>query len=54
MKTQKWTGTILLSFALCYAAAAENIEKTQKKELEAQAKAIIGEAKSLEKSGELV
>jgi tetratricopeptide (TPR) repeat protein len=33
--------------------AAENLEKTQKKELEAQAKTILAEAKSLEKTGQL-
>jgi tetratricopeptide (TPR) repeat protein len=33
--------------------SAENLEKTQKKELEAQAKAIIAEARSLEHSGQL-
>jgi tetratricopeptide (TPR) repeat protein len=33
--------------------AAENLEKKQKKELEAQAKAVIAEAKTLEKSGQL-
>ena len=32
---------------------AENLEKTQKKELETQAKALISEAKALEKSGQL-
>lgn len=33
--------------------AAENLEKAQKKELEAQAKVLIAEAKSLENSGQL-
>ena len=33
--------------------AAENLEKTQKKELEGQAKALIAEAKDFEKSGQL-
>ena len=33
---------------------AEDLQKTQKKELEAAAKALIGEAKSLESSGKLV
>ena len=38
---------------LCSTLAAENLEKTQKKELEAQAKAMIAEAKSMESSGHL-
>ena len=46
--------TTLLVVALSSMLAAENLEKTQKKELEAQAKAAIAEAKSLEKSGQLV
>ena len=48
------SGTItVLIFVLSTWLAAENLEKTQKKELEGQAKAIIAEAKSLEKSGQL-
>ena len=43
----------LLVLALSCALAGENLEKTQKKELEAQAKTIIAEANSLEKSGQL-
>src|SRR5215475_1017371 len=43
----------ILIFALSCGLRAENLEKTQKKELEAQAKTIIAEAKSLEKSGQL-
>jgi tetratricopeptide (TPR) repeat protein len=43
----------LLVFVLCSALAAENLEKTQKKELEAQVKAMTAEAKSLEKAGQL-
>ena len=54
MKTVAGIGIMLCILALSVAVAGENIEKAQKKELEAQAKAIIGEAKSLEKSGELV
>ena len=46
--------TTLLVVALSCMLTAENLEKTQKKELEAQAKAAIAEAKSLEKSGHLV
>jgi hypothetical protein len=38
-------------FALSCGMAAENLEKAQKKQLEAQAKSIIVEAKSLEQSG---
>src|SRR5690348_6974353 len=44
---------ILLVFVLTYGLAAENLEKAQKKELETQAKALIAEAKGLEKSGKL-
>ncbi len=51
MKNTKITALVLL---LCSGLAAENLEKTQKKELETQAKAAIAEAKSLEKSGQLV
>jgi tetratricopeptide (TPR) repeat protein len=47
-------GTSLLILAFSCVVAAENVEKAQKKELEAQAKAIIAEAKSLERTGELV
>src|SRR5438270_8066553 len=39
---------------LSYSLLAENVEKAQKKELEAQAKAIIAVAKTLERTGELV
>jgi tetratricopeptide (TPR) repeat protein len=42
-----------LIFVLSCGVAAENLEKTQKKQLETQAKAIIVEAKSLEQSGRL-
>jgi tetratricopeptide (TPR) repeat protein len=44
------TTTLLISLLAC-SLNAENLEKTQKKQLETQAKAIIAEAKSLEKSG---
>jgi tetratricopeptide (TPR) repeat protein len=47
------TRTILLLFVLCSALAAENLEKTQKKELEAQVRTMTAEAASLEKSGQL-
>ena len=44
---------LLLVFVLCSALAAENLEKTQKKELEAQVKTMTAEAQSLERSGQL-
>ena len=44
---------ILLLSMLCSGLAAENLEKTQKKELEAQVKAMTAEAQSLERSGRL-
>ena len=43
----------LLIMVLCCGLAAENLEKTEKKALETQAKTLIAEAKSLEKSGQL-
>ena len=45
--------TIVLVFLLCSGLAAENLEKTQKKELEAQVKGMAAEAESLEKAGQL-
>ena len=45
--------TILVALVLCSPLAAENLEKTQKKELEAQVKTMTAEAKSLEKAGQL-
>src|ERR1051326_6971728 len=47
---------IFVLFLCCFSvhSLAENLEKEQKKELEKQAKALISEAKSLEKSGQLV
>ena len=39
---------------LCASASAENLEKAEKKQLEAQAKEIVAEAKTLEGSGKLV
>ncbi len=45
--------TTLLILSLVSGLNAENLEKTQKKELESQAKTIIAEAKSLEQSGQL-
>ena len=44
---------ILLLSMLCSGLAAENLEKTQKKELEAQVKTMTAEAQSLERSGRL-
>jgi len=46
---------ILLVFvlALCSTLAAENLEKTQKKELEAQVKTMTAEAERLAKTGHL-
>ena len=44
---------ILLVFALCPMLAAENLEKTQKKALEAEVKAMTAEAQSLERTGQL-
>src|ERR1043166_200433 len=46
--------SIVLAFFLPLLLSAENLEKAEKKELEKQAKALISEAKSLEKSGDLV
>src|SRR5712691_1131450 len=47
------TRTLLLTFLLCSGLAAENLEKTQKKALEAQVKTMTAEAESLERSGHL-
>ncbi len=47
------TKAILLVFVLCSALAAENLEKTQKKELEAQVRTMTAEAERLEKAGQL-
>ena len=44
---------ILLGFVLCSTLAAEDLEKTQKKELEAQVKTMTAEAERLEKAGKL-
>jgi len=49
----RFTSAMLLIAFYCVPSSAENLEKTQKKALEAQAKSIIAEAKSLEKTGEL-
>src|SRR5258707_4106054 len=46
------TITVLILVLSC-GLSAENLEKTQKKELEVQAKVIIAEAKTLEKAGQL-
>jgi tetratricopeptide (TPR) repeat protein len=47
------TRTIVLMFLLCSGLAAENLEKTQKKALEAQVKSMTVEAQGLEKAGQL-
>jgi len=47
------TKTVLLILLLSTGLAAENLEKTQKKELEAQVKTMTAEAERLEKSGQL-
>ncbi len=44
---------ILLVFVLCSALTAENLEKTQKKELEAQVRTMTAEAERLAKAGQL-
>jgi tetratricopeptide (TPR) repeat protein len=44
---------ILLAIALCTALAADDLEKTQRKELEAQVKKITAEAEGLERTGHL-
>lgn len=49
----KTVAVFLAVAAFSVVLSAENLEKTQKKELESQAKVIIAEAKSLEKSGQL-
>ena len=54
-RVRQWAGLILLAvLAGPPWTAAEDLQKTQKKELESAAKALIGEAKSLEGSGKLV
>src|ERR1700690_1490100 len=45
--------TILLIFLLCSGLAAENLEKTQKKELEGQVKTMTAEAQALQRAGQL-
>jgi tetratricopeptide (TPR) repeat protein len=45
--------TIALTFSLCSALLADNLEKTQKKQLEAQVKSMTGDAQKLEKAGQL-
>src|SRR5882757_749314 len=47
------TKAILLVFVLCSALAAEDLEKTQKKELEAQVRTMTAEAERLVKAGQL-
>src|SRR2546423_7339545 len=44
---------ILFVLVLCSAAAAENVEKAQKKELESQVKTITAEAQALVRAGQL-
>jgi hypothetical protein len=43
--------TILLIFLLCSGLAADNLEKTQKKEMEAEVKTMTAEAERLERAG---
>jgi tetratricopeptide (TPR) repeat protein len=45
--------TILLIFLLCSGLAADNLEKTQKKEMEAEVKTMTAEAERLERAGQL-
>src|ERR1700730_13824539 len=47
------TRVILLVLVFCSALAAEDLEKTQKKELEAQVRTMTAEAERLEKTGQL-
>jgi predicted Zn-dependent protease len=47
------TRIVVLILLCCSGLNAENLEKTQKKELEAQVKTIKAEAENLEKSGQL-
>jgi tetratricopeptide (TPR) repeat protein len=47
------TTVVILFFVLCSSLLAENLEKTQKKELEAQVKAMTAEAEALAKAGHL-
>jgi len=47
------TRTVLLLFVTACALQADNLEKTQKKALETQVKTMTGEAKKLEKLGQL-
>jgi tetratricopeptide (TPR) repeat protein len=47
------TKTTLVILLLCSGLAADNLEKTQKKELEAEVKVMTGEAQRLEKAGQL-
>src|SRR5436853_418465 len=45
--------TMFLIFLFCSALFADNLEKTQKKQLEAQVKSMTAEAQPLEKAGQL-
>ena len=47
------TRTVLTVLLLASGPAADNLEKTQKKRLEAQVKTMTGEAQKLEKAGQL-
>src|SRR4051794_11891970 len=47
------TTVVVLFFLLCSSLTAENLEKTQKKELEMQVKAMTAEAEALAKAGHL-
>ena len=42
---------VFLTFALCSPLAADDLEKTQKKDFEAQVKIMTAEAQRLEKAG---
>jgi tetratricopeptide (TPR) repeat protein len=54
MRTRTILPSVLLCCLLmCSGLAAENLEKTQKKELEAEVKTMTAEAQSLERSGRL-
>jgi hypothetical protein len=47
------TKAIFVALLVCSGLAAENLEKTQKKELEAQVKTMTAEAEKLAKAGQL-
>ena len=53
MRRQSSVPIFVVSVMMCSGLAADNLEKTQKKELEARVKVSIAEASQLEKSGHL-